>query len=114
MAKAIAICTCKKCGNKFKKEHTNLKSRDDANSWSEWVKTNIKYCPDCERKIFREKQEQEAKENGLDMITMKYRIYKEYFSKCPQVTNSYNKENKTITVYLNDEQKIKYNEITNR
>lgn len=46
MAKAVAHCTCERCGKAFTKEST-LQNRSDANRWTEWAEANITLCPKC-------------------------------------------------------------------
>lgn len=46
MAKAIAYCTCEKCGEEFVKEN-RLMSRAAADSWTEWAEANVTLCPKC-------------------------------------------------------------------
>lgn len=46
MARAIANCTCRKCGKKFEKI-ASKNSRDEANRWTEWAEANITLCYDC-------------------------------------------------------------------
>lgn len=48
MAKATAICTCRKCGAKFEK-YTTKASRREADSWVEWAERTFALCPDCEK-----------------------------------------------------------------
>ena len=51
MARAIANCKCKLCGNEFQKIKTNCWNRDDANGWKEWVESNCSTCNECYRKM---------------------------------------------------------------
>ena len=55
MAKAIAHCKCKKCGETFTKENV-LQNRSDANHWTEWAEANITLCPKCWGKAQREQE----------------------------------------------------------
>lgn len=66
MAKAVAYCTCKKCGEEFVKEN-RLMSRSAADSWTEWAEANITLCPKCWGKARREQDEEryEALKNEL-------------------------------------------------
>lgn len=59
MAKATAICKCRKCGKGFIKMTTNA-SRKEANAWEAWAKENYTLCTDCYR---------ESKEAGLPELT---------------------------------------------
>ena len=56
MAKAIAHCTCERCGETFTKENV-LQNRSDANRWTEWAKATITLCPKCWGKAQREQDE---------------------------------------------------------
>lgn len=55
MAKAIAYCTCEKCGETFTRENV-LQNRSDANRWAEWAEANITLCPKCWGKAQREQE----------------------------------------------------------
>ena len=57
MAKAIAHCTCERCGETFTKENV-LQNRSDANRWAEWAKATITLCPKCLGKAQRERDEE--------------------------------------------------------
>lgn len=57
MAKAIAHCTCERCGETFTKENV-LQNRSDANRWTEWAKANVTLCPKCWGKAQREQDEE--------------------------------------------------------
>lgn len=46
MAKAKAVCTCKKCGKEFVKEVFGP-TRKDANSKAEWAAETFDLCSDC-------------------------------------------------------------------
>lgn len=56
MAKAVAHCTCERCGEEFVKEN-RLMSRSAAGNWTEWAEANITLCPKCWRKAEQEKAE---------------------------------------------------------
>lgn len=56
MAKAIAYCTCEKCGEEFIKEN-RLMSRSAADSWTEWAEANVTICPKCWRKAKQDNAE---------------------------------------------------------
>lgn len=56
MAKATAVCTCKKCGETFTKT-TTKNNRRDANAWEEWAVANYDLCPDCYKQEQREAEE---------------------------------------------------------
>ena len=60
MAKAIAHCKCKKCGETFTKENV-LQNRSDANRWAEWAEANITLCPKCWGEAQREQEEERYK-----------------------------------------------------
>lgn len=46
MAKAIATCTCERCGRIFEKSAVKRNCRE-ADSWIAWVEKNITICDDC-------------------------------------------------------------------
>ena len=46
MARATAVCACKKCGNTFTKTATKT-NRRDADAWEEWAVANFDLCPTC-------------------------------------------------------------------
>lgn len=56
MARAIAQCTCSKCGAKFEKVHFGY-NRKDADQWKEWAEETLDTCPDC---WWKEQQEKDA------------------------------------------------------
>lgn len=56
MARAIAECTCAKCGAKFEKIAFKC-NRTEADKWQTWAEENCTTCPDCWTK---EKQEKDA------------------------------------------------------
>lgn len=60
MARATAICTCRKCGAKFEKA-TTMRNRRDANIWESWAEDHFDLCPDCDRQARWERE----KANGL-------------------------------------------------
>nr|DAU29488.1 MAG TPA: C2H2 type zinc-finger protein [Caudoviricetes sp.] len=60
MAKAIAHCKCKKCGETFTKENV-LQNRSDANRWAEWAEANITLCLKCWGEAQREQEEERYK-----------------------------------------------------
>lgn len=61
MARAIAKCTCAKCGEKFEKVHFGY-NRKDADQWKEWAEENCTICPDCWRKLQQEEDAAKAAE----------------------------------------------------
>lgn len=56
MARAIAECTCAKCGAKFEKVQFRA-NRKMADEWKAWAEETLDTCPDCWAK---EKQEKDA------------------------------------------------------
>lgn len=60
MAKGTAACTCCECGKSFTASKI-LASRDQANNWEEWAKSNIIQCDDCREK---EREEEKAAANA--------------------------------------------------
>lgn len=56
MARAIAQCTCSKCGATFEKVHFGY-NRKDADQWKEWAEETLDTCPDC---WWKEQQEKNA------------------------------------------------------
>ncbi len=55
MAKAVARCTCERCGETFTRKNM-LQNRSDANRWAEWAEANITLCPKCWGKAQREQE----------------------------------------------------------
>lgn len=55
MAKATAACTCCECGKSFTASRI-LASRDQANNWEEWAKSNIIQCDECRAKAREEEK----------------------------------------------------------
>ena len=71
MAKAIATCTCKRCGKKFDKSTIKRNCRE-ANSWVEWAEKNITVCDEClyaERKTEAADISRRAASAGLPELT---------------------------------------------
>lgn len=71
MAKATAICTCKKCGATFEKT-TFKRNRREADSWEEWAVNTFDTCPECEHEENAKRAAaiaEEAKANGLPALT---------------------------------------------
>lgn len=64
MAKATAICTCRKCGAKFEK-YTTKTTRREADSWVEWAERTFDLCPDCEREERAEQLKEQSEAAGL-------------------------------------------------
>lgn len=60
MARATAICTCKKCGAEFEKVATKH-NRREADSWEEWAIATFDTCPDC----YKAQKRQESQSLGL-------------------------------------------------
>jgi len=70
MAKATAICTCKKCGATFEKT-TVKRNRREADSWEEWAVNTFDTCPECEHEENAKRAAaiaEEAKVNGLPAL----------------------------------------------
>lgn len=97
MAKAIAMCKCEKCGQTFKKVKA-CGNRSEADSYVAWAEEHFTLCPDCYA------AEQAAKmEETYEIREMHYGEYKEHFSDCKTVPNSYDSKKKTIRVYVKKE-----------
>lgn len=62
MAKARAICTCKRCGQTFTREAYKRNTREAA-AWEAWAVDHFDTCPDCYRAEAREAE----KEKGLEV-----------------------------------------------
>lgn len=105
MARAIAKCTCEKCGAEFEKMKHNLRNRKEADSWRDWAVYYYDTCDDCRKQEKAEEQAKEAEENGLELMTIKYYIYKKVCPTCLQVKDSYNEEEKTVDIYVDEESK---------
>lgn len=103
MARAIAKCECGKCGKEFEKIKRDCKNRSDADSWEGWASNYYTLCDDCSREQYRQVQEEKAKNNGLKVIRVKYSEYKSKYNDCAQVKDSYDKETKTIEIYVKED-----------
>ena len=68
MARAIANCKCKLCGNEFQKIKTNCWNRDDANGWKEWVESNCSTCNESYRKMKQEENVERVKKMELPQL----------------------------------------------
>lgn len=71
MAKAVATCKCRFCGNTFEKVAVKRNTRE-ADSWKSWAERTFDICPACEDKQQEEKVArlaEEAKASGLPELT---------------------------------------------
>ena len=71
MAKAIATCTCERCGKKFDKSAIKRNCRE-ASSWVAWAEKNITVCDEClyaERKTEADDISRRAASAGLPELT---------------------------------------------
>lgn len=61
MARAMANCTCEKCGNTFTKI-AYRQNRTDARNYEAWAEANCTICPECWKaeKEAKQKEEQES------------------------------------------------------
>ena len=64
MAKATVTCTCCECGKSFTASKI-LASRDQANNWKEWAKSNIIECDECKEKA-RQAEREEANKKAAE------------------------------------------------
>ena len=82
---------CSVCGQEHE---TRVKkyNRQQATDWEAWAKENIHICPSCYR---AEKDRQ-----GCEEVEMHYGEYKKNFSNCKTKPDSYNRDTKTIIVYV--------------
>ena len=60
MAKATAICTCRKCGQKFEKVNRYCHSRKEADDWERWAEDTYDLCGKC---WYQEQKEEEQKKD---------------------------------------------------
>ena len=68
MAKATAICTCKKCGKTFNKVAT-CHSRREADAYETYAASTYSVCPDCYRAEQHEQATAEAAKVALPELT---------------------------------------------
>lgn len=71
MAKAVATCKCRFCGNTFEKVSVKRNTRE-AEEWKVWAARTFDICPACEDKQQEEKVArlaEEAKASGLPELT---------------------------------------------
>lgn len=64
----------------------------------EWLETTL--CSECWKKEREVKAAAEARESGMHEVEMKYSEYKNNYSDCKTRPNSYNRETKTIIVFV--------------
>ncbi len=67
MAKAIAICTCERCGKTFEKHAVKYNSKE-ADSWESWAADHYTVCPECEEAEYQAKiaeQKAQDEKDGL-------------------------------------------------
>lgn len=109
MATATAKCTCKHCGCEFKINRRNFFNRRSADEWVEWAESSGYYdtCSECYKKM-KDEQYKLAKEkiindienDGNEVKEMHYKDYKNNYSDCLTIPDSYNPETKTIKVII--------------
>lgn len=105
MAVALVNCKCEVCGKEFTHKH-NCTNRSEAERYEEWAVDNITVCPECYRKEQRELAIAEE-EKYCNKVEMPYYKYKNDFFDCKTVPDSYNKETKTIIVFVpTEEEKV--------
>ena len=71
MAKAVATCKCRFCGNTFERVSVKRNTRE-ADSWKSWAERTFDICPACEDRQYAEKVArlaEEAKASGLPELT---------------------------------------------
>ena len=119
MAKGTAACTCCECGKSFTASKI-LASRDQANSWEEWAKSNIIECDECkekarqaEREEANKKAAESAKEFELPELTGSEKqvawantIRVGYYTEYSKVVDGYTKLTKEQQAKCNEECKI--------
>lgn len=64
MAIARITLTCSKCGKEFEVT-AKKRNRRECDSFEAWAANNIDICPDCRKKEYSEKMEEERKKMGL-------------------------------------------------
>lgn len=73
MARAVATCTCERCGKQFEKIARSLPNRAAADRYEDWAQGNYTLCEDCYREYRRETRAGKAApllaELGLPPIT---------------------------------------------
>lgn len=106
MARAIAQCICRKCGESFEKMKYGCRNRSEANSWEEWAESNIDLCTECWKKEQEEKKINDTER--YEIKEMHYSEYKNKYSWCKTVIDSYNKETKTIKVIIDKVEEYKF------
>lgn len=112
MAVAVAVCKCKKCGEIFTVRKGGFKNRTKANKWVEWKESDYNLCEKCENEIANKEIKEKMK--GYKIYEVHYGIYKNHFPKAQQVYGTYNKETKTIKIYLNENEVTELNECTKK
>ena len=104
MIKAVAICTCKKCGNEFKKFQYEARDIREAINWKQRAISHYTVCPECwQAPKIRKQQEklQKALSDGTARIErVHYSVYKNEYSSCETVIDSYDQSTKTIEVII--------------
>lgn len=71
MAKAVATCKCRFCGNTFERVSVKRNARE-ADAWRAWASQAFDICPACEDKQQAEKAArlaEEAKASGMPELT---------------------------------------------
>lgn len=105
---------CKECGKTFmaEKNISDIKYAGHINAghWKMWAKKNKTICPDCHQK-YKDLKDNEAKNREYHIVRMKYAIYKRHYSDCKKSPYSYDKKEKTIAVYLDENHLKEYKQI---
>ena len=71
MAKAVATCKCRFCGNTFERVSVKRNTRE-ADSWKSWAERTFDICPACEDRQYEEKAArlaEAAKASGMPELT---------------------------------------------
>lgn len=116
MAKATVTCTCCECGKSFTASKI-LASRDQANNWKEWAKSNIIECDECKEKARQAEREEanvkaaeSAKEFELPELTGSEKqvawantIRVGYYTEYSKVVDGYTKLTKEQQTKCNEE-----------
>ncbi len=102
MAKAVAVCRCRICGQEFKKEAFKY-NRREADSWKAWAEENINTCPACYRK-----EKSMTEKDGRKVIRVHYADYKANYDFSNIKTVDYDEKEKSIGIIIPEKLYIEF------
>lgn len=97
MAKGRVSLRCEKCGKEWE-EVVIKRTRREVDEWESWAVENYKVCRECYAKSTAGEYSK--------VVRVSYRDYKNKYSECKSIRDSYNSEDKTISIIMIDYDKL--------